>query len=160
MKKLILDACCGGKMFWFDQSNPLAIFADIRSGKETFTDRGSIRTLEVSPDVVHDFTAMPFIDGQFKLVIFDPPHLIRGGDKSWLVKKYGRLQKDWREQLKRGFSECFRVLENDGILIFKWNETQVPVSDILALTEYLPVVGHKSGKRANTHWLVFIKNDG
>ena len=159
MEKIILDACCGGKMFWFDKSNPLTIFADIRSGQETFTDMGNTRTLEIYPDVIHDFTNMPYPDKSFKLVIFDPPHLTHGGDKSWLVKKYGRLDKNWQEQLSKGFSECFRVLEENGILIFKWNETQVPVSDILALAEYSPIIGHKSGKRSNTHWMVFMKNE-
>ena len=24
--KLILDACCGSRMFWFDKYNPLALF--------------------------------------------------------------------------------------------------------------------------------------
>ena len=95
MDKPILDACCGGKMFWFDKSNPLATFADIRRGHETFTDRGNTRTLESSPDIIHDFTEMPILDVQFKLVIFDPPHLTHGGDKSWLVKKYGRLKENW-----------------------------------------------------------------
>lgn len=158
MNKLVLDACCGGRMFWFDKENPLALFADIKSKQETFTDNGRVRTLNVCPDVVHDFTNMPFDDGQFKLVIFDPPHLTKGGDNSWLVKKYGRLDNDWQTQLSRGFAECFRVLQDDGVLIFKWNETQVPVRDILSLTEYQPLVGHRSGKQSNTHWIVFMKN--
>ena len=28
--KLILDACCGGKHFWFDKNNPLTLFMDKR----------------------------------------------------------------------------------------------------------------------------------
>ena len=28
--KIILDACCGSRMFWFDKENPLTLFADIR----------------------------------------------------------------------------------------------------------------------------------
>ena len=49
------------------------------------------------------------------------------------------------------------ILRPDGVLIFKWNETQVPVRDVLALTPTQPIFGHHSGKRAQTHWLVFIK---
>lgn len=26
--KLILDACCGSRMFWFDKHNPLVLFVD------------------------------------------------------------------------------------------------------------------------------------
>lgn len=28
--KIILDACCGSRMFWFDKENPWTLFADIR----------------------------------------------------------------------------------------------------------------------------------
>jgi SAM-dependent methyltransferase len=44
-------------------------------------------------------------------------------------KKYGRLNKEtWRDDLRAGFAEAFRVLRPHGVLIFKWNETQIPVS--------------------------------
>lgn len=26
--KIILDACCGSRMFWFDKHNPFALFVD------------------------------------------------------------------------------------------------------------------------------------
>ena len=29
--KIILDACCGSRMFWFDKENPLILFADMKS---------------------------------------------------------------------------------------------------------------------------------
>lgn len=48
----------------------------------------------------------------------------------------------------------------NDVLIFKWNETQIPVSQILALTPHRPLVGHKSGKAARTHWVTFIKTHG
>ena len=77
---------------------------------------------------------------------------------SWLAKKYGQLNKStWQEDLKLGFSECFRVLKENGTLIFKWNEQDVPIKKILALTEHKPLYGHISGKRSNTHWISFIK---
>lgn len=44
-----------------------------------------------------------------------------------------------------------------GILIFKWNEDQIKVSEILALTNEKPLFGHKSGKRMSTHWITFMK---
>jgi len=71
--------------------------------------------------------------------------------------KYGKLQASWRDDIRKGFEECFRVLANGGVLIFKWNETQIKVSEILALTDQKPVFGHISGKRANTHWITFMK---
>ncbi len=39
----------------------------------------------------------------------------------------------------------------------KWNETQIKVSEILALTDEKPLFGHPSGKRAATHWICFMK---
>ncbi|MNO04449.1 hypothetical protein D3C81_2254770 [compost metagenome] len=71
--------------------------------------------------------------------------------------KYGLLTPDWREDIRQGFAECFRVLEPEGILIFKWNDTQVLVSELLALTDEKPLFGHKSGKREKTHWITLMK---
>lgn len=59
--------------------------------------------------------------------------------------------------IRRGFAECFRVLKPEGTLIFKWNEHEVPVSQILALTPERPLIGQRCGKTAKTHWLVFMK---
>ncbi|WKT01002.1 class I SAM-dependent methyltransferase [Gallibacterium salpingitidis] len=155
--KPILDACCGGRMFHFDKQNPNVLFMDKRQETVEFTDRENTRTLEITPDLVADFTKMPFPDKSFKLVIFDPPHLKNGGDNSWLVKKYGRLDSDWQTQIKSGFDECMRVLDDYGTLIFKWNETQITVSKILKAINATPIIGHKSGKENNTHWLLFMK---
>lgn len=154
MSQPILDVCCGSRMFHFDKQNQDVVFADIRELETTLCDG---RRLEIKPDIFADFRHLPFADKQFKLVIFDPPHLVQGGDKSWLVQKYGRLDSDWQATLRKGFAECFRVLDEFGVLVFKWNETQIPVSEILKLTPQKPIVGHKSGKSAKTHWLVFMK---
>lgn len=157
MQKPILDACCGSRMFWFDKQNPNVLFADNRRLETTMKDRDKLRKLEINPDVIHDFTDMPYPDKSFKLVIFDPPHLKAGGDSSWLVKKYGRLNKDWQTQLKKGFDECMRALDDYGTLVFKWNETQITVSEIIKTIDHQPLIGHKSGKANNTHWLLFFK---
>ncbi|WP_246559437.1 class I SAM-dependent methyltransferase [Citrifermentans pelophilum] len=156
----ILDACCGSRMFWFDRQNPDAIFVDKRRETHVLPDvssAGGSRTLVVDPDMVADFTALPFGDNRFALVVFDPPHLIRNGRKGWLAKKYGKLEGDWREELRQGFAECFRVLRPEGTLIFKWNEHEVPVAQILALTPEQPLFGNRCGKTAKSHWLVFLK---
>jgi hypothetical protein len=63
------------------------------------------------PDLIADFRALPFADNTFPVVVFDPPHLERVGDKAWMGKKYGRLNKEtWRDDLRKGFAEAFRVL--------------------------------------------------
>ena len=161
-QKQILDPCCGGRMMWFNRQHPEAIFGDRRSETLTVTDRShgreeGQRTLRIEPDVLLDFRDLPYPDGTFKLVAFDPPHLERAGPKSWLAAKYGKLGPDWREDLRQGFAECFRVLAPDGVLVFKWNETQVKVAEVLALTPHQPLFGQVSGRRGMTHWLVFMK---
>lgn len=153
-KKIILDACCGSRMFWFDKENPLVMFADIRDEEHTLCDG---RSLKVHPDIVSDFTNMPFLDESFKLVVFDPPHLLKAGNNSWLVKKYGRLPEDWPRLIKRGIDECFRVLEDYGVLIFKWNEDQITVREVLKAIERQPLFGHTTGRHGKTMWMCFIK---
>ena len=60
--------------------------------------------------------------------------------------------------LTKGFKECFRVLQSGGSLIFKWNDTDIKVTEILKLTPEKPIFGHKSGKQNNTHWICFMKH--
>lgn len=157
MNTQILDPCCGSRMMWFDRKNPNVVYGDIRKEEHILCDG---RSLVIEPDVMMDFRDMPFKDGQFTLVVFDPPHLVKAGKQSWLAAKYGKLSEDWREDIRKGFAECFRVLANGGVLIFKWNETQIKVKEILALTDQRPLFGHISGKRSNTHWITFMKIEG
>jgi len=52
-------------------------------------------------------------------------------------------------------------LKDGGILIFKWNENQISVKEILSLTDEEPIFGHTTRKhKANqtaTHWFTFMK---
>lgn len=150
--KPVLDACCGSRMFHFDKQNDNVLFMDNRVEYEEL-DSGHL--INVNPDVVADFRNIPYPDNSFYHVVFDPPHLLRAGPKSWLAKKYGKLNPDtWKEDIGKGFAECMRVLKPNGTLVFKWNEDQVSLKDVLATTEFKPIYGNK---RAKTHWLVFIK---
>ena len=115
------------------------------------------RCLEIKPDTVCDFTNLPFDDGTYKLVVFDPPHLTTVGETSWTALKYGRLERGWEKMLHDGFWECMRVLDDYGTLIFKWSEVQVPLRKVLAAVDAEPLLGHRSGKAMKTHWLVFMK---
>lgn len=152
-----LDVCSGSRMMYFDNQDERVIFGDKRHETHELKDRKYTRHLEIHPDILLDFTNLPFDDETFKLVVFDPPHLIHAGEESWLAKKYGKLSKDWRDEISEGFSECFRVLEQDGILIFKWNENQIKVKEILALTDQKPLFGHPTTRHRGTHWFTFMK---
>jgi SAM-dependent methyltransferase len=149
-------------MMWLDRQDPRAVFADRRSETITVTDnsKGNAsgqRVLRIEPDFLMDFRDMPYPDESFWHVAFDPPHLLHAGPRSWLAAKYGRLGPDWREDLRQGFAECFRVLKPNGTLVFKWNETQVKTRDVLALTPEKPLYLQKSGRSGMTHWMTFIK---
>lgn len=150
-------------MFWFDRNDPRAVFVDNRRERHELTDassKGGKRTLIVEPNIVADFTDLPFKDGAFALVCFDPPHLTRNGEKGWVGRKYGTLPKDWQDMIRKGFTECFRVLKPEGTLVFKWNEDEIPVSEVLKLTPERPLFGNRCGKTSKSHWLVFSKEAG
>lgn len=155
--KKILDACCGSRMFWFDKKHPDALFVDNRMMPPTKQTNGA--TITVAPDRVMDFRRLDLPDASFSLVVFDPPHILkRGGKRSYMKEKYGELdKKTWREDLRLGFAECFRVMKKDGVLIFKWSEFDIPLREILALTPVRPLFGHRSGKASKTHWVAFMK---
>lgn len=152
--KPILDPCCGSRMFWFNPKNQLCLFGDMRDEQHTLCDG---RVLEIRPDVRLDFRKLPFPAGSFHLVVFDPPHLIHAGRKSWLALKYGRLSKDWRQDIRQGFEECFRVLKPYGTLVFKWDEDQVKLADVLKLAPCSPLFGNRRPNNTGAHWLVFMK---
>lgn len=164
--KKILDVCCGGRMFWFDKKHPDALYVDNRTMERQviWRDKGGARkgrliSFEVRPDVMMDFRKLDLPDRSFTLVVFDPPHLMkRNGKTGWMKKKYGSLDREtWQEDIRKGFSECFRVLKADGILIFKWSEAEIPLKEILKLTPERPLFGHPSGKAQKTHWVCFMK---
>lgn len=155
MKK-ILDPCCGSRMFYYDKNDKRIEFCDKRKLQATLCDG---RKLVIAPDKICDVTTLPFPDESFYLVVFDPPHLkATAGDNSWMVKKYGKLPADWKSFMKKSFSECWRVLKGNGTLIFKWNDSDIPVAEILACTDLKPVLGNKKPKQTKTHWLVFFKD--
>lgn len=154
-EKIILDACCGGRMFWFDKQNPDVLFADIRTESFILCDG---RVLDIKPDVEIDFTNMPYPDNSFKLVVFDPPHMNKLGKNTWMAQKYGTLLPTWEQDIKAGFDECMRVLEDYGVLIFKWNEAQVTLNKVLDVIKSKPLFGHVTGKHGRTIWLCFMKS--
>lgn len=160
MRQLVLDLCSGARMFWFDRNNSAALFCDIRRERHVLKDRtnkAGRRLLVIEPDIMLDFRNLPFADEVFPVVVFDPPHLIRIGRSGWLAKKYGKLGADWRDDIRAGFAESFRVLRPDGTLIFKWCERDIPVSQVLALTPVAPLIGNRCGSRSQSHWIVFMK---
>lgn len=166
-KKIILDVTCSSRAMWFQKRHPNALYCDIRQ-----IEKGSLSTapnFEINPDVQADFRNLPFKDKSFKLVVFDPPHLLNLESNSWISLKYGDLRTgNWRETIKQGFLECMRVLEDNGVLIFKWSKTNdnrrrrdISIENVLkVISPYTPLFGHPSGSKLNTIWMVFMKLPG
>ncbi len=113
------------------------------------------RQLVVNPDVIGDFTDIPYADNWFNMVVFDPPHLIHAGKTSWLALKYGTIEGDWKDMIRKGFKECLRVLKKDGVLIMKWSSDQISTKDVLQVLPMQPLFGHRRGKSI---FLVFMKS--
>lgn len=153
--KVILDACCGGRQFWFNKHHPNAVYIDNRLERAPCKPRPNF---SVVPDMVMDFRDLKFPDGSFKLVVWDPPHLTRSGETSIMRAKYGCLNAiTWPGDLAKGFNECWRVLDDYGMLVFKWNETDIPLKKVLKLFPEEPLFGHPTGSKHKTKWMVFMK---
>lgn len=157
MQKPILDVTCGSRSIWFNKCHPKAIYCDKR--RKTVRDiwNNTGYTVSIDPDVQCDFTALPFPDCSFALVVFDPPHLTGAKETSWLVKKYGKLDLNWPQMLHDGFQECMRVLKPEGVLIFKWSEYDIPAEQVWKALGEKPLFGHHSGKKSRTFWGCFMK---
>lgn len=162
-KKVILDTCCSGRMFWFDKRNPNCLYCDIRE-----IPKGTIKSspnFSIEPDKLMDFRNMDLPDKSFKLVVFDPPHLKSLDKNSWVSVKYGCLNSDtWKSDILKGFKECWRVLEDYGTLIFKWSKSHdnrrrrdISIENLLKILPVRPLFGHPSGSKLNTIWFCFMK---
>jgi hypothetical protein len=156
-EKFILDACCGGRMFWFNKKHPNTLYIDKRTAEIGHVNQRNCQH-NVKPDIKMDFTNMDFPDKKFKLVVWDPPHMKTLSKTSILRKKYGCLNAEtWQSDLKQGFNECWRVLDDYGILIFKWNEAEIKMKTVLSLFKEKPLFGHPIMSKTKTHWLCFMK---
>ena len=94
--KKILDVTCGGRSIWFNKQHPLCIYCDKREVEyeQVFgKTQPSTRHIKVHPDMLADFTDLPFEDNTFNLVVFDPPHIVsEKGNNRWLTKAYGHYE--------------------------------------------------------------------
>ena len=142
----ILDASAGKRAVWYDKNNPLTTFIDIRP--------------EVNPDLVMDSREMNFPDHSFDLILFDPPHL-NCGKNSIMGKRYGSWsQAHITDTIIRTGNEAHRVCKPDGLMIFKWNDHDIPVNKILPLlSKWRPLFGHltKDGPGSKTYFVTLLR---
>lgn len=72
-----------------------------------------------------DFTHLPFADGTFRAVTFDPPYKLNGtggshpSDAAYGVATRGISWQERHRLIAAGIDECVRVLEPNGVLLIK-----------------------------------------
>ncbi len=162
--KFILDACCGGRMMWLNKHHPNTIYIDNRTAEKGHIQNGFNPNHEVKPDMIMDFRDLKFPDKSFKVIVFGPPHLTSLTETSIMRKKFGCLNAEtWQGDLKQGFKECWRVLQDYGVLIIKWNDIEIPYKKLLSLFSERPLfmnitAGNKALKDGNrSYWFCFMK---
>jgi hypothetical protein len=162
-------------MIWATKDDPRILFIDVEP------------ELEIQPDRIMDCTKTDFEARRFHTIFFDPPHgwgeepgetqiscrnlrelRARRPNRNGLCY-YGWDKYGSRSQLiafiYRAQKEFQRILADDGILWFKWNECMIPVSKVTALMndwKLMMKIAVESpfqnmGKRTQSWWLLFIK---
>lgn len=152
----ILDACCGGRFWWWDKAHPLALYMDRR--RDLQAPNGCNPNWTCDPDIVGDFRSMPFEDETFRLVLFDPPHIVRPNPSGRIAKMYGALLPDTeQDDLRRGFLECWRVLAPGGTLVFKWAGSEDRVRPHFPAKPIVSTKVLRKNDGLGTRWFVFYK---
>ena len=158
--KFILDACCGMKYMWMNKNHPNTIYMDIRKEEKGFNKNRPYDN--VSPDIVGDFTNLPeeIKAKRFKLIVWDVPHFKARKLTGNLLKCYGGLNPEtWQSDLKKGFTELWNVLEDYGILLFKFSDYHIKFKEVIGLFPVNPLfynITNTSGK-SDTKWFCFMK---
>ncbi len=96
------------------------ISMDVRSGEFWYHnkyDKKHDRVTRVKPTVIADMQHIPFQDGLFSMILFDPPHA-DFSPTSYFYKRYGSMKDEQFNTLKIN-DEFLRVLKKDGILLAK-----------------------------------------
>jgi tRNA G10 N-methylase Trm11 len=141
---LILDLTAGNRAVWFNKYRSDCIFVDKR--------------ISVRPSVVADSTNLPFADGTFDLVVFDPPH-VNAGKNSNTSASYGwYTTSQIRELISLTAREAYRVTSHGAIMAFKWNDHDQPIGPVISLMERFwdILCGHKVAEKmkrpSHTFW--------
>lgn len=105
-----LEPCCGHRREWAREKPRETTFGDIK--------------IEVNPQLVMDFCALPFRDGLFDVVFFDPPHLIRREKWNQLSDRYLHFghwesRAAWEHALDAVNEEFHRVTRGAATLYVK-----------------------------------------
>ena len=174
----ILDATAGNRCLWTTKDSPFIVWIDVETD------------LTYKPDRLLDCTQTDYPDRFFKAILFDPPHEY-GREKNACIyatpskevcdekwpqhkRKYPRYYGIDKYPTKgtllnfihKAAEEFHRILEDDGMLWFKWSENRIKLQPIIPLfnlkgfTEMLKIPVAYSGKTTKrTWWVLFMKNN-
>jgi len=138
----ILDMTAGWRALWFEVDD--AVLVD--------------RRLECAPHVVADWKHLPFRDGSFDLVLFDPPH--KGFPSGFMAESYGvcTLEQVLFDML-HGAREARRVTRAGGLMVLKWATCALRLDRVLThLPGWRPRFGQKTKTRPRpedgTFWVL------
>lgn len=147
----ILDMSAGNRAVWFDKNYKDCTFVDIRGS--------------VNPTIVADTRNLPFVDAQFGLIVFDPPH-VNFGANAEMSKTYGHhTTEEIRDIIKGSAREAYRVSTENALMAFKWNDHDKKLDKVLGLMSewWEPLFGHSTSVRTKhscqTYW-VMLKRRG
>lgn len=165
VEEQILNATCGGRTIWHgtNKDHDDTLYIDRREEPAGFHGQDG-RTYGIDPDEVQDFRDLPYPNGSFNLIVFDPPHEVRpngmGSLTGYQVKKYGALHAEtWQADLRSGFGELWRVLRPGGTLVFKFSSISLGFNQVLSVLPRDPLFGTTSKKTSTeTRWFVFYKD--
>jgi tRNA G10 N-methylase Trm11 len=148
----ILDACCGRRKFWVNKNHSDVVYIDVRP--------------EVKPDFIMDCRKTAFEDKTFDLIVFDPPHISLSPDSKGIFgEKYGRFRaREIRILIYEAFIEFHRILQDDGLVIFKWNTHSQSLRTIFPLiTKFEILFGQLVAQRiehpSQTLWFTLKKGN-
>lgn len=162
MEEDILDATCGGRSIWHPKNKDRddTLYIDNRELDSGFTGQEG-RTYGVNPDEIQDFRNLPYENESFKLVVFDPPHIVKENGmenlSGYVEKSYGALNAEtWQHDIEKGFEELFRVLETGVTLIFKFADNAVDFKEVLELAPQDPLFGTMTKQKSNCENRFFV----
>lgn len=171
--KIILDATAAFRSMWFDKNNSIVAYFDKSSDEDLNKRRlkynnlcGTTKFRYWNPKnktIKGTWDKLPFSDNSKKLIVFDPPHKKKLGERSKFKQIYGQLEPEtWQTDLKKAFAEFFRVLEPYGVLILKWGSDDVNYKEVIACSPVKPLFGQITNgtnkhKKSRTYWFCFMK---
>lgn len=142
----ILDLSAGKRAIWFDKACKDAVYVDVRPS--------------VKPTIIADTRYLPFAEGVFDMVVFDPPH-VNFGENADMSKTYGWHTTDAiRELIRETAAQAWLVTKPDALMAFKWNDHDQKLEKVLDLMGcfWEPLFGHKTAMRTKhasiTTWVM------